>query len=159
MGEASKEAIRGKMMGVLVRHARLRAGRSQAELADALHVSRGRYVDYESGKRELSLPELEVVADLCDMPLGYFFDDVQAVEDESLDTAHVALPRIRRKILGTLLRQARQCAGKSLKDCADWLGISPRYVSQYEGGDREIPASELEALASYLNVEPGHFTV
>lgn len=157
MGEPDKQAIRRKIMGALLRHARLTAGRSQAELAASLHVSRYRYAQYEQGQRDLSLPELEVVAELCGVPLGYFFDDEAAVEDESMDILHLDKPRIQRKIVGALLRQARQKAGKSQKECANLLSISTRRISQYEYGKRDIAPSELEVLAPYLEIQMSHF--
>jgi transcriptional regulator with XRE-family HTH domain len=159
MGEPDKLAIRRKITGALLRHARLSAGRSQAELATSLHVSRYRYAQYEQGQRDLSLPELEVVAELCGVPLGYFFDDEAAVEDENLDILHVDKPRIRRKIVGALLRQARKQAGKLQKECSDLLGIPVRRISEYEYGKRDIPSSELEAMAHYLGVQMSYFTV
>ncbi len=159
MVELDKQAIRRKIMGTLLRHARVTAGRSQAELADAMHISRYRYAQFESGEREISLPQLELVADLCGVSLGYFFDDGLEVEDEELEISHEVAPRIERKLQGVLLRQARELAGKTQKDCAAVLGVSPRQLSQYERGEREIPASELEALAPHLGVEVSYFAI
>jgi transcriptional regulator with XRE-family HTH domain len=156
-GAGEEPPIRHKIMGLLLRHARQRAGRSQAELAASLHMPASRYAQYEHGQREISLPELEVAAELCDVPLGFFFDDQALVEDESVALPRVTTQQVRQKIAGTLLRQARQCAGKSQKDVAEALSIPARHVSEYESGDRDIPDSELTALASYLNVEPGYF--
>lgn len=157
MVELDKQAIRRKIMGTLLRHARVTAGRSQAELAAALHISRYRYAQYEHGKQEISLPQLELVADLCGVPLGYFFDDEIEVQDEALEISHEVAPRIQRKLQGVLLRQARELAGKTQKDCAAVLGISPRQVSQYEWGEQEIPAAELQVLAPHLGVEVTYF--
>lgn len=153
-----KQVIRQKIIGILLRHARLRAGRSQTELAAALHVSRYRYAQYERGQRDLSLPELELVAELCGVPLDYFFDEQAVVEDEGRDMRRLMASRIQHKIVGTLLRQGRQQANKSQKECASLLGISPRRFSQYESGKRPIPLSELETLAPYLGVSPSYFS-
>ncbi len=159
MSEPDKQAIRRKATGVLLRHVRARAGRSQAEVAAALHVSRRRYGQYEQGHTDISLPELELVASLCGMPLGYFFDETAAVEDEGSEVACQVASRLQRKIVGTLLRQARQCAGKPAKDCAAALGVSTRMIGQYEKGERGIPPSELEVLACLLEVPLGYFAV
>lgn len=159
MSQPDKQAIRQKIMGVLLRNARIRAGRSQAELAAALRVSRHRYATYEQGQHDLSLPELELIAQLCDTPLGYFFDDESTVEDEDTEKAYQAVPRIEHKIMGALLRQARLQAGKTQEDCAKKLGIPARRIAQYEYGERDIPASELQALALYLDVPPDYFTI
>ena len=157
MGEPDKQAIRQKITGILIRHARLRAGRSQAELAAALRVTRYRHGQYERGQRDLSLPELQLIAELCGFPLGYFFDEGATVEDEGTDVLRSMVPRIRRKIVGVLLRQARQQANKTQKQCAALLDIRPRRISQYERGERKVPLSELEALTVYLEVHPGYF--
>ncbi len=157
--ELDSQAIRRKIMGTLLRHARVTAGRSQAELAAALHISRYRYAQYEHGEREISLPELELVADLCGVPLGYFFDDGIEVEDATLEISREVAPRIERKLQGVLLRQARELAGKTQKECAAVLGISTRQVSQYESGEKEIPTAELQVLAPHLGVEVSYFAM
>ncbi len=157
MGQLGKQAIRRKIMGTLLRHVRLAAGRSQAELAASLHVSKYRYGQYERGDRDLSLPELEHIAQLCGVPLGYFFDDEAEVEDESIDIIHEDKPRIQRKIVGALLRHARTLAGKTQQECASVLGVSARRISDYEYGERDVPVSELQLLAPHLGVTIEHF--
>jgi len=152
-----EQMVRQRILGILLHHARQRAGRSQAELAASLHISTSRYAQYEHGQREPLLSELEVVAELCDVPLGFFFDDEASVEDEGTGLPQVAAQRIRQKIVGAQLYQARVCAGKSQKETAETLGIPPRRISEYESGARAIPDSELKALAAYLHVDPGHF--
>lgn len=154
-----KDSIQRKMMGVLLRHVRLRSGRSQAELAAALHVSRHRYVQYELGQNEITLPELEVVAGQCGVPLGFFFDDQAAVEDDGCELPAIALARLQRKVVGIRVREARHCAAKSQKECAAALHVSARTFAQYEYGEREMPQTELEALASYLGVPLEQLTV
>jgi transcriptional regulator with XRE-family HTH domain len=59
---------------------------------------------------------------------------------------------IRQKIMGVLLRQARQDAGKTLKECGRVLGVSSGTVSAIEHGRRSISLPELEVLAYYLGV-------
>ena len=159
MRKPDKQSIRRKIMGTLLHHARVSAGRSQAELAAALHISASRYAQYEQGKHDVLLPELELVAELCGVPLGYFFNDEAEVEDESLEISHLFEPRIKRKILGALLRQARNLAGKSQKEVAELLGVPSRRVAQYESGEAEMPAAELETVASNLGVQAGYFAV
>jgi transcriptional regulator with XRE-family HTH domain len=154
-----KQVIRQKIMGTLLQHARGGAGRSQAELAAALHISTSRYAQYEQGKQDVSLPELELVAELCGVPLGYFFNDEAEVVDEALEISQQVGPRIKRKTLGALLRQARNEVGKSQKEMAALLDVTPRRFAQYESGEAEIPSTQLEALASNLGVQAGYFTV
>jgi transcriptional regulator with XRE-family HTH domain len=81
------------------------------------------------------------------------------VEDEGAESPCLIAPRLQRKIVGTLLRQARQQAGKSQKECAAALGVSARLITQYESGEKEIPALELAALAALLGVPASYFSV
>jgi transcriptional regulator with XRE-family HTH domain len=159
MANPDRQVVQQKLMGVLLRHARLTAGRSQAELAAALRVSRNRIAEYERGQRDLTIDQLRVIADLCGIPLGYFFDDRAVVQDEATELPSPTRPRVERKMVGILLRQARQCAGKSQADCAEAMGIPARRLSQYENGEREAPLAELEALAKYLDVPVSHFSI
>jgi transcriptional regulator with XRE-family HTH domain len=63
---------------------------------------------------------------------------------------------LRQKITGVLLRQARNDAGKSLKECGQLLGLSSGAVSAIEQGRRAISLPELEMLAYYLDVPLDH---
>lgn len=158
MAELDKQAIRQKVMGVLLRHARLTSGRSQSELAAALRITKYRYAQYEQGQRDISLAELEVIANLCGLPVGYFFDDSATVADEGTVGSSPPAARVRRKLLGTLLRQARTGARKTQKDCAEGVGIPARRLAEYESGNRDVPLTELDALAAYLQVGPNYFS-
>ncbi len=59
---------------------------------------------------------------------------------------------IKRKILGVALEKARLRAGKSLKDCAKAIGVSPAYLAQVEKGAKDLDLAQLEILARYLGV-------
>ncbi|HOU23952.1 MAG TPA: helix-turn-helix transcriptional regulator [Anaerolineae bacterium] len=154
MDHPDSSAVRQKIMGVLLRHVRQAAARSQAELAASLHITAARYAQYEHGQREITLPELEVIAELCDVPLGFFFDHEASVDDERANAPDPAIPRLQRKLIGLQLRQARQCAGKSLKELAEALGVPSRHISDYENGEREIPSELRPTLAALLNMAP-----
>jgi transcriptional regulator with XRE-family HTH domain len=159
MSVPDKDSLQRKMMGVLLHHVRVRAGRSQAELAAALHVSRNRYAQYELGQNEITLPELEVVAQQCGVALGLFFDDQVTVDDDAGELPAITLTRLQRKMLGIRMREARQCADKSQKECAAALQVSARTFAQYEHGEKEIPQDQLQVLASFLGVPAGHWAI
>ncbi len=67
------------------------------------------------------------------------------------------LDQARAKILGELIHDARQLAGRSVADCANVLGISEEQFSQAESGDYNPTLPDLEVLAMYLNVPMAHF--
>jgi transcriptional regulator with XRE-family HTH domain len=159
MSEPDKQVIRQKIVGTLVKHVREVAGRSQRELAASLHVSTYRLRQYEYGERDLLLPQLETVSDLCGVPLGYFFDDQTSLADREIQIMQSDKPRLERKIQGALIRRARLRAGKTQRICAEELGISPHRFSQYEYGEADIPPAELETLARLLEVEVSDLAV
>jgi transcriptional regulator with XRE-family HTH domain len=68
-------ALRHRIVGALVRQARMDADVTQKELAEALNCSPGRISAYEYGERPIPLAELEIVAQYLHLPLAYFLDN------------------------------------------------------------------------------------
>ena len=64
---------------------------------------------------------------------------------------------IRAKKLGVLIRDARQAAGKTRKECAEAIGVSTGTFGSYERGVKSPSLPELEVLAFFLNVPLEHF--
>lgn len=64
---------------------------------------------------------------------------------------------LQNKILGVLIRNARQTAGKTPKECAEFLGVAESQFSDYELGESPISLPELEALAFLVKVPIEHF--
>jgi len=150
--------VRSKMIGVLMRGARLRAGKTLKGCADLLACSPRTISQYEQGRGGISLPELELLASFFDVPVSYFWEegyDVPEVGAE-LPPGDKFIP-LRRKMIGVLLRQARLEAGKSQKECAKIVDVSADTMSRYEYGKKPIPFAHLETLASFLNVPLYHF--
>lgn len=69
----------------------------------------------------------------------------------------VQAPVVQRKIIGVLLRAAREKSHRTVKEVAQRLGTSPARVRQYESGAREISMTELETLALYLQMPLSYF--
>ncbi len=144
-------ALRNRMIGVLLRDARARAGRTKQECANWLGVPVSTITAYEEGRKPISLPELETLAFFLDVPVQRFWEyDVQLLSEEPAPPVREILA-IRHRMIGALLQQARQEAGKSRKDLAQLLGCSVRCIADYERGERPIPMPELEILAGALN--------
>ncbi len=152
-------AIRRKIIGVLLRQARLEAGKSLKECAAFLGISSSTLSAYEHGRREISLPELELLAYLLKVPLEYFLDVEPENPDRPSETisSGADLLLVRQRIVGALLRQARQDAGISQKELAQVIGCSPGRIAQYEYGQRPIPILELEAIANFLGLSLSYF--
>ncbi len=63
----------------------------------------------------------------------------------------------RAKMLGLLIQDAREYAGRSIDECAEVVGFTPEQFVQAEQGERVVSLPELEALAIFLDVPMGHF--
>jgi len=150
-------ALRNRIIGILLKDARERAERSKRECADALGVSSSTITAYEEGRKSISLPELEVLAYLTDLPVEHFWEDTPSLIPEEQKLPLEEVLALRHRIIGALLRQVRLDRDLSQKDIADLLGCSPSLVSSYEYGDRPIPLAELELLAHHLNLSLEYF--
>lgn len=64
---------------------------------------------------------------------------------------------IREKKLGLLIRDARMAERRSIKECADAIGIKPGLFRAYEEGRRAPSLPELEALVFFLKVPIAQF--
>lgn len=158
LSEAQAMDIRSKMIGVLLRAARLRAGKTVKQCADWLGCSQHIFSQYEYGRRPVSLPELELLAQLFRVPVRHLWDDEIAVLDvQSTKAPPQKILALRNKETGVLLREARSRAGLTQKQCADILGTSADTVSEYEHGSKAIPFPHLEILAESLEIPVSNF--
>ncbi|HSR29523.1 MAG TPA: helix-turn-helix transcriptional regulator [Anaerolineae bacterium] len=159
MEAAQTIAIRNKIVGILVKRARGKAGKSQRDCAELLGCSPSQFGQYEQGKRGLSLPQLETLAYSLETPLASLWDDgydhPQELEDESLPLLQIM--DLRRKMLAVKFRQCRQTAGMSQREMSQLLGCSTYAVSQYERGARDIPLAELEIAAEHCGYSLADF--
>ncbi len=65
--------------------------------------------------------------------------------------------RLRAKMLGVLLADARRNAERTVEDCAYLLRVTPETVQSWEFGDESPSLPQLELLAYYLGVPISHF--
>ncbi|MBK7447913.1 MAG: helix-turn-helix transcriptional regulator [Anaerolineales bacterium] len=64
---------------------------------------------------------------------------------------------IREKKLGLLIRDARMAERRSIKECADAIGVKPGLFRAYEEGRRAPSLPELEALVFFLKISINQF--
>ena len=67
-------ALRHRIVGALLRKARLDAGLSQKDLTDVLGCSSTQLSDYEYGQKPIPLVELELLAEHLNVPIDHFLD-------------------------------------------------------------------------------------
>lgn len=150
MADPETFALRNRIIGVLLQDARARAGKSRRECAALLEVPVSTIVAFEEGRRPISLPELEALASFLGVPVSHFWDEhAHLLSEEPFETKGEAV-RLRQRIVGALLQQARTEEGRTKKELANALGCSTRRISAYEYGERPIPLPELELLAQVV---------
>lgn len=150
--------LRQKIIGVLLRQARLDAGKSLKECGQVLGLSSGALGSIERGKRAISLPELELLAYYLEIPLSHLLNNQEEsslVLDEDLPSEDVLA--LRQRIVGASLRQARRDLDISQSKLAEMVGMPKGRMSQYEQGEKPIPIVELEAMAEVLELPLGYF--
>ena len=140
--------LRTRMLGVLLRDARLAARKTAAEINKDIGISPALFKSYEEGRKSLSLPELEVLAYYFKLPIQHFWSS-DAISDNSSHLEPINLPQLvnlRQRMIGTLLRHKRVQAEISVKELALQTGISQTRLNLYEIGENPIPISELEVI-------------
>jgi transcriptional regulator with XRE-family HTH domain len=149
--------LRRKMLGVLLRYARQHAILPIREVAARTGFSPGSISDYEYGRRDLSLTQIEIFAHLYRVPVAFFWSDGDLERDGDGTLSVEAVMGLRRRIIGVLLRQARIEAGRSENEMAELLDCPPTRITNYEFGRADIPLLELESTARFLGVPMSYF--
>lgn len=144
--------LRAKILGVLIKEARLSARKTGKECAEAIGCPPSVFTAYEQGQKCPSLPELELLAYFLDVPPAHFWGDRSLAETKAEAPSVVAVTRLRDRIIGAQLRKARTAAKLKLKGFAAGVGLSSARLSAYEVGEKSIPLTELEVIAARLGL-------
>jgi transcriptional regulator with XRE-family HTH domain len=144
--------IRAKIIGTLIRDARQLKGRSLEDCAQVIGVPAGQFEAYELGDQMISLPELELAAYYLDVPLDHFWEKDPAVAPEYPKefSNREQLMRLRNRMIGAQLRQARLEASLSVEELAEQAEIDSARLQAYEWGQAAAPLPELETLCGVL---------
>jgi transcriptional regulator with XRE-family HTH domain len=87
-------ALRQRIVGALLRQARLEARKSQKDLASVLGCSTRRIAAYEYGEQPIPVAELEALASFLERPLTFFLDEDSLVgQSQDEIEAFQALPQ------------------------------------------------------------------
>jgi transcriptional regulator with XRE-family HTH domain len=152
--------LRARILGVLIRDARIAHGNTQGEVAEHLHVGEDEIDDWEYGRGAPSLPQLEMLAYFVDVPVSHFWSNQTfAAQQEK----HATLPPaedynlIRDRVIGLRLMIARKEARLSQEELAKASNLSAAQVEAYEHGTQPVPFPVLTALASALRQSINYF--
>ncbi len=144
--------IRAKKLGLLIRDARLKNGKSLRDCAQAMGVSTDELGEMEYGDRAPTLPEVELLALFLDIPLEHFWkNELLVVEQKSPGFEPEEIKQTRQAIIGNLIQTTRQAAGMTEDELAEKAGVSADVLRGYESGAQSVPLPDLELLAHALN--------
>lgn len=149
--------LRAKMLGVLIRDARLNAARTEADCARILDVDVATYTRWEFGEGAPTLPQLEILAFYLGVPVSHFWSQSTLKEEHEAERRmEQEYIKLRTRIVGALLRQAREQAGISVEALAADTGLAVEQVTAYESGE-PIPMHELAVLARGVSQSMSYF--
>jgi transcriptional regulator with XRE-family HTH domain len=151
--ETTAMTLRAKILGALLRDARQAAQKTLEECAEIVGISTQDYEAYELGTKAISLPELEAIAYHLHVPLDHFWEreTLVAREGEKSQPNMNALIRLRHRMIGAMLRQARLEARIALPELAEHIGVDSSQMEAYEFGMEPVPLPLLEYLSGVLN--------
>jgi len=146
------------MLGVILKDARKAAHQTTREAAESIGMTTSMLSAFESGRRSITLPELEALAYTYDVPIRHFLYNAQFLTENKRDPINLKrLVPLRQKMIATKLRQLRAEKGMRLSELGKQTGISSRRIKSYEIGRRPITLSDLETLSTALGVEVASF--
>jgi len=150
--------LRARILGVLIRDARQAADISPEHCAAQIGVSADTLADWELGKSMPGMPEVELLAYVLNVPISHFWGTetlMQQAGRQQID-AHEYIA-LRNRLIGALLRAAREEANLTPEQLAAEAGVSAGNIAAYELGNRTIPAPVLTTLASACRVNMSYF--
>jgi transcriptional regulator with XRE-family HTH domain len=145
--------IRVKKLGLLLRDARQFSGKSVENCAQAIGVTGEVIVDYESGERSPSLPEVEALAYYLNVPLDHFWGDkalsptLGAKNQPNL----AQVVGLRQRVIGLMIRKARLESSLSLEAVAEKASLPTDRLEAYELGEVAVPLPDLEVICGIFN--------
>lgn len=150
--------LRAKMLGVLIRDARLSSARTVEDCARLLKIEPAIVEGWEYGDDVPSLPQLELLAYYLDVPISHFWgQDVLDSEKSRKTDSQTEYMNLRNRMIGALLRQAREERQVSVAQVAEAAHISAETLEHYEAGLLPIPMHELAVLSTIVQKNMQYF--
>lgn len=147
---------RARILAGLIEDARVNAGRSAEDCAQALGITVDDYSKFEAAESDISLPSLEVLAMYHHVPMAYFWGSTALSDDRETDFE--LYQSLRQRIIGALIGQARIQVGRTVEELAVALDVTVERLTAYETGAETIPYFQLEMLSSDLGLPVQYFS-
>ena len=145
--------LRGRILGVLMRQARLAAERTGEDCARYLSVDAETIEAWELGISVPSLPHLEMLAGFFKLPIA---DETENASDP-LPPGNDEYWRLRQRIVGALLQSGRKAQDLSAEDLSAKTGLDAKLLGKYEYGEAAIPVHHLTILAEAVHLDLSYF--
>lgn len=128
------------------------------ETAELLSISAAVLKSFETGRYLPSLPTLESLAYIYQIPLDILLspDKLDDFTYQPNSEQLQQLMKVRRNIISTTLHIALEKNGLSQKDLADRSGVSRSKIQRYLDGD-DIPLDDLGKISSAISVDHKQF--
>lgn len=155
--EGEAQRLRAKIAGVLIRQSRIAASTSIEDCANRLQVSPEQLTAWEYGDVVPSPPQLDRLARCLNVPVSTFGPGLEPLEKEDDDAEDYQFLALRQRLLGGLLRAARDIKGISIERLSELTAIDSSLLQAYEYGEQAIPMRHLPALANSLDCDLDYF--
>jgi transcriptional regulator with XRE-family HTH domain len=152
MSQKQARFLRAKMLGALMREARLDAGKSLKETAALIGTGSSTLSSYEHGRKSISLPELEILAYHLGVPIGHFLSPSSKELEEEREIRPEIMVTLRQRMIGAMLRKYRGEKDLSIRQLAELVEMPPSRLSAYERGERSISIPDLQSLIEVLDL-------
>ncbi|MEM6280605.1 MAG: helix-turn-helix transcriptional regulator [Chloroflexota bacterium] len=150
--------LQAKMLGVLLRDARLNSARTEEDCARIVGVPVQEYMNWEFGDAAPTMPQIEILAFYLGVPVSHFWSSNTLRDQYSEDRrAEQEYMQLRTRMLGVLLRTAREEAQLTVEQLAEETKLPVARIQQYEMGEAAIPVHELQALARGVRKTMNYF--
>jgi len=93
-------AARRRTLGALVQGARAKLGKSKQDCAQAMGITVAAYTAYEEGRRDATLPELELLAYYLKVPVRLFFERPERLLADDPEIPVEKVLALRQRIVG-----------------------------------------------------------
>jgi transcriptional regulator with XRE-family HTH domain len=147
--------LRAKKLGVLLKDARISAGKTMKECGQTVGISGSTISSYEQGTSSPSLPEVELLCHFLQVPLDRFWKDRIIFADNAYQEEGILQNFLdgRQRQIGNRLAEAREQSDTTYEEISAQTGISYGRMKRFEAGETPIPLPELELLCQTLHVE------
>src|SRR5262249_9088930 len=128
------------------------------DVAQFLKVSPEQVEAWEFGDEVPSLPQLEILAFYLDVPVSHFWGTTtREAEREKPVDAQADYLALRDRMIGALLRMAREDTKQTLEQVAEASGLPAEQINRYELGEESLPMHELSVLAGVVRRNLSYF--